>query len=172
MKIMKWTVIVGCLALTTATIGAQGDQARGTAAPAAGSAAAAIRQIADAYVKATTSGDAKAVAALYTEDAVEMPPNLPMVKGRAAIQQYYEKVFSTGFKPATFNLKHLDTHATGDAGFDVGTYEQTMAQPSAGSPSTETGKYAVILKRTAAGWKVAYAIYNSDQAPKPGGGGR
>ena len=33
-----------------------------------------IRAVADAYVKASLAGDAKAIAALYTEDAVEMPP--------------------------------------------------------------------------------------------------
>ena len=147
-------------------VAAQGDEARGQAAASGGGTAAAIRQVADAYVKATTSGDAKAVAALYTEDAVEMPPNLPMVKGRAAIQQYDEKVFASGFKVSNFALKHLDTHATGDSGYDVGTYEQTAAQPSAATPSADTGKYAVIVKRTPNGWKVAYAIYNSDSAPK------
>src|SRR5918992_879718 len=55
---------------------------------------AAIRAVADAYVKATLAADAKAIADLYTDDAVEMPPNHPVVKGRAAIQQYYEKQFA------------------------------------------------------------------------------
>jgi hypothetical protein len=32
----------------------------------------------------------------------------------------------------------------------------------------ETGKYVVVLKRTGGAWKVAYAIYNSDQAPPTG----
>jgi uncharacterized protein (TIGR02246 family) len=160
---MKMTALVGVMLVAVA---AQGDEARGQAAAPGGGTAAAIRQVADAYVKATTSGDAKAVAALYTEDAVEMPPNLPMVKGRAAIQQYYEKVFASGFKVSNFTLKHLDTRATGDSGYDVGTYEQTAAQPSAATPSADTGKYAVIVKRTPNGWKVAYAIYNSDSAPK------
>jgi uncharacterized protein (TIGR02246 family) len=165
---MRIVALAGMIAITTASIVAQGKPDRpATAAPPAGSAAAAIREVADAYVKATTSGDAKAVAALYTEDAVEMPPNLPPVKGRAAIQQYYDKVFSSGFKVTTFTLKHLETHATGDNGYDVGTYEQGLAEPSASTPVSDTGKYVVIVRRTAAGWKVAYAIYNSDQAPRP-----
>ena len=86
---MRTVALAGMIAITTASIVAQGKPDRpATAASPAGLAAAAIREVADAYVKATTSGDAKAVAALYTEDAVEMPPNLPPVKGRAAIQQY------------------------------------------------------------------------------------
>jgi ketosteroid isomerase-like protein len=57
---------------------------------------AAIKAVADRYVKASLAGDAKAIAELYTEDAVEMPPNEPAIKGRAAIQQYYEKQFKGG----------------------------------------------------------------------------
>ena len=112
-----------------------------------GSQASAIQAIADAYVKASLKGDAKAIAALYTEDAVEMPPNAPMVKGRAAIEQYYVKQFVSGMKLTTFSLKHIETHASGDVGYDVGTYQQDMTPPKAASVS-ETGKYTVILKRT------------------------
>jgi uncharacterized protein (TIGR02246 family) len=163
---MRMSAIGGVMVLMVVAVAARVDQAPGQGVAPGGGPAAAIRQVADAYVKATTSGDAKAVAALYTEDAVEMPPNSPMVRGRAAIQQYYEKVFASGFKVSNFTLKHLDTHATGDSGYDVGTYEQTAAQPSAAAPSADTGKYAVIVKRTPNGWKVAYAIYNSDSPPK------
>jgi uncharacterized protein (TIGR02246 family) len=61
-------------------------------------AAAEIAQVSDAYVKASLAADAKAIAALYTEDAVEMPPNHPMVKGRTAIEQYYTKQFGGSAK--------------------------------------------------------------------------
>ena len=85
---MRTVALAGMIAITTARSSPRANRtAPPPPRPPAGSAAAAIREVADAYVKATTSGDAKAVAALYTEDAVEMPPNLPPVKGRAAIQQ-------------------------------------------------------------------------------------
>jgi uncharacterized protein (TIGR02246 family) len=127
---------------------------------------AAIRAVADLYTKATMAGDAKAIAMLYTEDAVEMPPNQPIVKGRAAIQQYYEKQFAGG-KIARFALSHLETRAVGDTGYDVGTYRQNVT-PTGAKAFDDTGKYAVILKRGPAGWKVAYAIYSSDR-PSPAG---
>jgi len=125
----------------------------------------AIKAVADNYVKASLASDPKAIAALYTDDAVEMPPNQPMVKGKAAIQAYYEKQFSSGVKMAAFTLTHLDSSATGDRGYDVGTYQQTISVPAAATPASDTGKYIVILKRVGSEWKVAYAIYNSDQAP-------
>ena len=125
---------------------------------------AAIKAVADQYTKATLAGDAKAVGALYTEDAVEMPPNQPPVKGRVAIQQFYEKQFAAG-KIANFALDHMETRALGDTGYDVGTYRQNVT-PTGGAAFDDTGKYTVILKRTGGAWKVAYAIYNSDR-PMP-----
>ena len=134
-----------------------------------GSGNAAVKQVADSYVKAVLAGDAKAVAALYTEDAVEMPPNQPMIKGRAAIQQYYEKVFGMGMKVMSFTLDHLESHASGDSAWDAGAYKQSMqGETGTTTPPSDTGKYVVILKRAGNGWKVAYAIYNSDMAPQAG----
>ena len=151
-----WITAVALLCGATAAQGAGQGQSRG-----AGSIDAAIARVADDYVKATLAGDAKAVAALYTEDAIEMPPNQPMVKGRAAIQQYYEKVFG-GMKMARFTLTHIETRAVGDSGYDVGTYQQNLT-PQGGTALDETGKYVVILKRVGGAWKVAHAIYNSDR---------
>jgi uncharacterized protein (TIGR02246 family) len=118
---------------------------------------AAIKQVADAYVKATLAGDAKAIAALYT--------NLPSVKGRAAIEQYYMKLFSGDTKVGQFAITHLESRAVGDTGYDVGTYKQSMNPPGQTTATSDTGKYVVILRRSQGAWKVAYAIYNSDQAP-------
>ena len=125
----------------------------------------AIRAVADQYVKATLAGDAQAIAALYTEDAVEMPPNEPLVKGRAAIQQYYAKQFKAG-KVSGFTLSHLESRAAGEIGYDVGTYKQSMT-PASGAATDDTGKYTVILRRTGGKWLVAYAIYNSDSPAAP-----
>lgn len=127
-----------------------------------------ITKIADAYVKATLAGDANAIAALYTEDAVEMPPNQPAVKGRAAILAYYEKQLSDpSMKISAFSLDHLETTSEGGVGYDVGTYRQTMTGGKA--PMNDTGKFVVLLKKNGGQWRVAYAIYNSDQPPMPMG---
>jgi uncharacterized protein (TIGR02246 family) len=125
---------------------------------------AAIKQVADAYVKATLAGDAKGIAALYTDDAVEMPPNQPMIKGKPAIEQYYQQQLAGGVKFTSFSLNHIESRAMGDTGYDVGTYDQSLTPPG-GQATTDTGKYAVILKRVGGAWKVAYAIYSSDKMP-------
>jgi uncharacterized protein (TIGR02246 family) len=158
----RLTLLLTCLCLSIIT--AKPAASQPTAA--SKNVDAAIRAIADDYVKASLAGDAKAIAALYTEDAVEMPPNAPAVKGRVAIEQYYAKVLKSA-KLSVFTLNHLETRAVGDTGYDVGTYQQTVT-PTGGAAMDDTGKYAVILKRSGGAWRVAYAIYNSDRpAPPP-----
>ena len=62
------------------------------AAPtAAGGDEAAIREQTTRWGKAYNAGEAKAVAALYAEDALFMPPGAPGVKGRAAILAFLTK---------------------------------------------------------------------------------
>jgi uncharacterized protein (TIGR02246 family) len=162
--VMKTLAILALALLSTSL---QGDgQAKGAAKGQTASGEAAIIQVADSYVKATLAGDAKAIAALYTEDALEMPPNEPIVKGRAAIEQYYTKEFSGPTKVGQFTITHLESRAAGDTAYDVGTYQQSMTPPGQTAATSDTGKYVVILKRTGGSWKVAYAIYNSDQAPR------
>lgn len=126
---------------------------------------AAIRSVADRYVKASLAGDAKTIASLYTDDAIEMPPNQPIIKGRAAIQQHYEALFKSG-KASRFTLTHLETRSSGDIGYDAGTYDQAVTPPGA-SEVADTGKFVVVLKRSGGAWRVAYAIYNSDRPATP-----
>jgi uncharacterized protein (TIGR02246 family) len=165
---MKHARIAGfAILLALTAVGAAGQGTAPAKSQAGGAAVDAMKAIADAYVKATLAGDAKAVAALYTEDAVEMPPNQPLIKGRTAIEQYYQKGFASGNKISAFSVSHLQTEATGDLGYDAGTYQQTMTPAGGDKPVSDRGKYVVILKRAGGAWKVAYAIYSSDQLPPP-----
>src|SRR5687767_8647479 len=72
---------------TLASLGAAG--CRAPADPALATAdATALRAALAAYLDAANAGDSAGWAALYTEDAVMMPPNSPAVEGRAAIESW------------------------------------------------------------------------------------
>jgi ketosteroid isomerase-like protein len=104
-----------------------------------------IVRVANAYVKAMLTSDAAMVAALYQEDAVEMP------------------------KITTFVLTHTESTISGDTAYEVGTYTQRLS--SRDGIVDDTGKYIVMLKRTGGDWKIAYAIHNSDRpSMMPGSG--
>lgn len=159
---MRLGFVLAFLFVAAPTLAQTSPPARGAATADAG-----VAKIAEAYVKATLAGDAKAIAALYTDDAIEMPPNQPALKGRAAIEQHYVKLFGDAtMKLTTFTLDHIETWSSGTTGFDVGTYQQTVTLKD-GKAVKESGKYTVILKRSGPDWKVAYAIYNGDNPPMP-----
>jgi ketosteroid isomerase-like protein len=120
---------------------------------------------ADAYLKAVLAGDVAAVGATYREDAVEMPPFRPPLKGRAAIEQYYRELFQGPVKIAAFTFSHMEAASVGDLGYTAGTYARQLSGGPTGSIE-DTGKFVVIVKRSGSAWKAAYVIYNSDHQPE------
>lgn len=135
-------------------------------APAATSKDPAVVAVADAYSAAMLKGDLAGVMAVYTDDAIEMPPNAPAVSGKAAIQEYYKKQLAA-MKVNSFTLEHIDSKATGDIGYDIGTYKQSGTPTGATAPFQDSGKYIVVLKKSGGKWLVRYVCYNSDNPPPP-----
>ena len=125
-----------------------------------------IVERADAYLKAVLAGDAEAVSASFDDNAILMPPNQPLLRGKLAIRNFYEGWCRGPMKPTAFTFDHLEATASGDYAHDVGTYKMSMlAGPSRNAD--DTGKYSVILKRSDGEWKIAYLIFNSDLPPQP-----
>src|SRR4029434_10115155 len=95
----------------------------GPSAPARTDLNAEIIKTADVYRRAMIAGDARAVAATYREDATELGPCGPPLKGRAAIEEHYRRMFEN-LKITSFTFSHLDAKADGNTGYDVGTYQE------------------------------------------------
>ncbi len=121
---------------------------------------------ADAYLKAVVAGDAKAVAAMFDDDAIVMPPNQQLLRGKLAIQHFYEGWCHSPMKPTAFTFDHLEATVAGDSAYDVGTYKMSV-HAGPGRSVDDTGKYTAVLKRSAGEWKIAYLIFNSDLPPQP-----
>jgi uncharacterized protein (TIGR02246 family) len=119
---------------------------------------------ADKYLKAVLAGDASAIAGMFRENAVLMPADCPLLRGRIAIDQYYRQWFQSPAKVTAFTFSHLESPVLGDTAFDVGTYKQTL---SLGNGTVNaSGKYTAILKRSDGEWKIAYLIFNGDSPSK------
>jgi uncharacterized protein (TIGR02246 family) len=118
-----------------------------------------------AFEKAAAAQDPAAIAKLFATDAVEMPPNAPSAKGRAAIEAYH-KGFAQQFMVHGFSLTPTETKVIGDTAYDVGTYKQSLMLMKGGGMMDDKGKYLVLLKKDASGtWLITHAIYNSDNPP-------
>ncbi len=119
---------------------------------------AAIAASTKTFVEGVNAKDWAGVAALYTEDAMIMPPNGPTAKGRANVQAFLE-----AFPPlSAFNLVNAEVEGLGDMAYVRGAYTMTIT-PEGADPVTDTGKFIEIRKKQADGsWLLYLDIFNSD----------
>jgi len=144
------------------------DLAEGNGAVAvnAGAEEQAIRGQVDRWLQLVKARDAAGIASLYVEDGAVMPPNAPIGKGRAAIQQTWASMMQTPGFELTFVPEQIIVSSSGDMALDRGTYRLAVA-PN-GTAKTETGKYVVVWRKIGSEWKAAADIFNSD-LPASGG---
>ena len=57
------------------------------------------------FMAAIAAGDAEALAALYTEDGMLLPPNSDFVSGTAAIQGFWQAVMDAGVAEAKLTVE-------------------------------------------------------------------
>ena len=119
---------------------------------------AAIHQAQENDVKLTNAQDWKGDLALYTEDAILMPPNQAAVQGQAPLEAWLEA------DPPISNLQEesLEIEGQGNLAYDRGTYSMTVTHVGK-APIEDHGKYLTVWRKQAGGsWKISRAIFNSD----------
>jgi len=126
----------------------------------------AIRGQVDRWLQLVKAKDAAAIAALYAEEGAVMPPNAPIGKGRAAIQQTWASLMRTPGFDLTFAPEQIIVSSAGDMALDRGTYRLKFAPH--GTAQTDTGKYVVVWRKIGSEWKAAADIFNSDLPPSGG----
>ena len=116
------------------------------------------------FSEAFARGDAKALAAMYTSDAIALPPDSEMIRGNEAIGEFWKGARNSGISSAT--LTTVDVGRSGDVAYEVGTVSLTM-QAAANGQTTAASKYVVVWKRQADGsWKLHRDIWNNLPAKK------
>lgn len=121
-----------------------------------------IQDVTDRWLKAMVNGDSTAVSAAYTEDAMLLPPNESVVKGRAAIRHYLGQFP----KITSFKAPLVEMDGRGDLAYVRGTYEITMMPPGAKTPVKDSGKFIEIRQKQPDGsWLIQRDFWNSNAAP-------
>ena len=120
----------------------------------------AIQDEVDHWLKLVKAKDAGGIAQLYAEDGAVMPPNAPISKGHAAIEQTWASMMRTPGFDLTFVPEEITVSSSGDLALDRGTYR--LAFDSAGKSQTDIGKYVVVWRKVGNDWKAAADIFNSD----------
>ena len=105
------------------------------------------------YVAASNRGDVDALAALYAEDAVLLPPDHGPVEGREAIADFWRQGTDHGLA-----IRTIRVDVQSDLGYLVGRY----TLPATDQEPADSGKYLLCLRRQSDGtWKVTADIWNS-----------
>ena len=124
----------------------------------------AIRAQTTSWGKAYNGGDAKAVAALYAEDALLLPPGASGVSGRAAILRYFTKdIADSKAAGAVFALDpKTDVGVSGNMGWESGMYKVTVK-----GAVVETGKFLSVSRKKDGKWLYIRDTWNADAPPAP-----
>ncbi|QNP44352.1 DUF4440 domain-containing protein [Sphingomonas daechungensis] len=126
----------------------------------------AIRGQVDRWHELMKAKDSAGIAELYTSDGAVMPPNAPIGKGRAAIQQVWASLLQIPGFELSIVPEQIIVSSSGDMALDRGMYKLTIAPD--GTAKTDTGKYVVVWRKSGDEWKAAADIFNSD-LPASGG---
>lgn len=129
-----------------------------------GEARAAIEAANARFSEAFARGDATALAAMYTPDAIAFPPGSEMIRGNDAIARFWKTSRDGGVRSAT--LTTVDVGRSGDVAHETGTVSLTI-QPEGKPPTNATAKYVVVWTRQSDGsWRMHRDIWN-DLPAKP-----
>jgi ketosteroid isomerase-like protein len=123
------------------------------------------------YLGAYNAQDPVALAALYAEDGLLLPPNGGPVRGRDAIKNYWT---NSGRRGLSFDI--LKKEVCGEAGFFVGRYQaretsrgefqlaqRPLALLSNPQRQPEQGNFVLCVRRGETGsWRIAADMWNTN----------
>ena len=113
----------------------------------------AIRALLAEYDALANAGDAAALAELYAEDVVHMPPDAASHIGREALLAAMEETFGANTLQLTSVADEIEV--AGDLAFMRITWDESMTPKAGGDTEQMHGNWLVILKRQADGsWKI------------------
>lgn len=122
----------------------------------------AIRAADAATLRAAKAGDVDGAIANYAEDSSWLPPNSPMIKGKAAIREGWAKLIGSPGFTVDWNISKLEIARSGDLAYTIYAYQLAFQGPD-GKPITDRGKDMAVWKKQADNtWKMVADTFNSD----------
>lgn len=123
----------------------------------------------DDFERAIEAGDADAVAALYADDAVLLPPNMPRVTGTQGIRSTFAEWLEMDPDAAIeLTADEVVVAESGELAYEIGTAQVSGSAPDGGTYE-DTGKYLVVWRNDGDEWLMVADMWSSD-APAEGAG--
>lgn len=120
-----------------------------------------IRELNRQWVEWVEAKNVKAIADLYAEDGLIMPPNATQAEGPEAVGKVWESITQLPEVEMSFEPTTIEVAQSGDMAYDIGAYSLSFAGDQ--GQVEDQGKYVVVWVREGEDWKVAADIFNSNQ---------
>jgi ketosteroid isomerase-like protein len=120
---------------------------------------AAIRKLTQDWALACNNKHLDDLVELYGADAIVLRPNVPPVRGTAAIREFFFGVLDAGL--GEVEMDPLRVEVFGDIAFEAGRC-QMLVPFTMGKRREERGKYLLTLARQAGDWKILADCWSSD----------
>lgn len=128
---------------------------------------AAIRQADAEWVEAAKSKKVDAWLAFYTDDAVVLPPNDEVAKGRESARKSVAELLALPELSITWKPTKVIVARSGDIAYLIGAYSLSF-KDAGGKPLTDQGKLLEIWEKQSDGtWKCSADTWNSDLPSAP-----
>lgn len=125
-------------------------------------ATAAINAVWREYEASQLAGDPDRWIALWLEDGVQLPPGLPPVVGKEAIDAKGRADLAAN-DYSEFVIDNKEVEVNGDLAFARGNFVVTVAVKSGGDPMHFEGKYMTIFRQQPDGtWRIYRDTFNSN----------
>jgi uncharacterized protein (TIGR02246 family) len=109
------------------------------------------------FADAAAAGDAEAMASVYTDDAELLPPNTETLRGRSAIERFWQGAIEMGIRG--LELETLQLEQTDGLAYEIGHYTLNF-EPRDGAHVTDLARYVVVHRRHDGRWQRAVEIFN------------
>jgi uncharacterized protein (TIGR02246 family) len=119
-----------------------------------------IRELDRQAQQAVQSKDAATFANLYAVDAVHIPANMPVVRGRDAIRNAWAEMFRMPGMTVQFGASRVEVAESGELAYVLGTYRSSGDMP--GGRLEDRGTYLVIWRKIDGQWKAVADIGSSE----------
>ena len=120
----------------------------------------ALRKLTQDWALACNTKQLDDMVELYVPDATVLRPNVPAVRGTAAIREFFFGLLDAGM--CEVELDPLRSELFGDFGYEAGRCK-SLVPVAMGKRREERGKYLILLNRQSNGeWKIVADTWSSD----------
>lgn len=121
---------------------------------------AAVRRLTQEWVLACNTRQLDELIELYAPDALVLRSNLPLIRGAAAVREFFFSALESGLGEVA--VEPLRVEVVGDLAHEVGRYS-ALVPGTAGKRREERGKYLwVFAKQSGGDWKLVSECWSSD----------